>query len=62
MEDKRLFCIIDWDDGYSNDIPLSCIRKPRKEQNEYVLGERVEALLPNQGKYWGVIAAIDGMY
>lgn len=53
------FALVDYDDGYSKDIPISCILKPRKEFSDYVVGERVEAKWPGlKGVFGGTIAAI----
>lgn len=59
---SKIFAIVDWDDGTTNDIPLTVIRYPRKGLKDYAVGEKVEARCTGYGYCWGVLAAIDGMY
>lgn len=54
------FALIDWDDGYTNDIPMGNIQEERKAFHLYKVGERVQAICPgpgHKGKHWGAIAA-----
>lgn len=63
MEEDQLYCIIDWDDGYSNDIKLTNVEIPKKEVTEYSVGEYVEATLKGfPGNHKGTIVAIDSKF
>ncbi|XP_052093381.1 uncharacterized protein LOC127729597 [Mytilus californianus] len=59
-EERKLFAIFDWVDGYSVQT-LTAIVKPRKDVGDYEKGERVQAkCYGHPGLHWGTLAAIDG--
>ena len=54
----ELFAIVDFEDG-SRDVPVSAIVQPRKEYNQYKVGDSVVARCPGwPGTHDGEIAAI----